>query len=65
MSFGMLGLKLLQLAHEQVELGVGQLGVVEDVIAVFVMADLVAQFVDLSLDVGSRSHFFDYSGTLE
>ena len=48
-SSGCLGLELLQLLHQAVEFGVADLGIVEHVVAVLVMADLVAQLVDLSL----------------
>ena len=64
-QLGMGGLELLQFLHQPVEFGVADLGIVENVVAILVIANLVAKLVDLSLNVGSRSHFFDYSGTLE
>ena len=39
----MLGLELLELVQQRVELGVGDLGVGVDVVALFVMADRVAK----------------------
>jgi hypothetical protein len=41
-----LALEGLELAHQRVELGVGDLGIAQDVIAFFVMANLASQFVD-------------------
>ncbi len=46
-QFRMFGFELLQLNHELVEFGVGDFGIVENVVAVFVMADLVPQCFDL------------------
>jgi hypothetical protein len=43
---GVLGLEPLELVHQRVELGVGELGIVQDVVALFVVADLAAEFVD-------------------
>ena len=39
-------LERAQLAHERVELGVGDLGIVVDVVALFVVADQLAKFAD-------------------
>jgi hypothetical protein len=47
-QLGVFGLNALELAHEHVEGGVGDLGRVEDVVLVFVMANLVAQFFDVA-----------------
>ncbi len=47
----MRGFQRDQLVHQLVELGVADLRIVEHVIAVFVVADLVAQRVDLLLHV--------------
>jgi hypothetical protein len=54
----MFSFQLLQLIHEPVEFGVSDFRIVEDVIAVFVMADFLAQGLDLGFDVlrGGR-HF--------
>ena len=53
---GVVGFEALQLAHEVVEVGVGDRRLVEDVIEVLVVADLVAEGVDLFLDgVGHTS----------
>jgi hypothetical protein len=62
---GMLGLQALQLLHQAVEVGVGDLGGVEHKVEVFVAADLVAQGRDAALDVlplGGRGHAKDYRG---
>src|SRR6266446_3911662 len=48
-QFRMLGFKLLEFVDQFVEFGVADLRIVENVIAVFVVADLVAQGFDLSL----------------
>ena len=45
-----LGFELLELAHQGVEFGVGDLGGVEAVIEVFVVTDGLAEFLDLVLD---------------
>jgi hypothetical protein len=42
-----LGLELLEPPHELVELGVGDLRLIQDVIKVFVALDLFAELVDL------------------
>src|SRR4029077_19094602 len=49
-QFGVLGLDLLEFVDEFVEFSVADLGIVENVVAVFVVADLVAQGFDLLLD---------------
>ena len=46
MQFGMLGLKLLEAVHQPVEGGVGNFGIVRDVIEVFVAANFLAQALD-------------------
>ena len=46
-QFWMLVFELLQLNHELIEFGVGKFGIVEDVIAVFVVADFIPQCFDL------------------
>ena len=48
----MLPLESLKLPHERVELGIGNLRVLMDVVALFVMADLLAKFVQ----AGCRVH---------
>jgi hypothetical protein len=45
-EIGILALEPLELLDERVELDVGNLGIVEDVIALFVVPDLSAEFVD-------------------
>ena len=52
----MLGLELLQLVHQAVEFGVADLGIVEHVVAVLVVADLVAQRFDLLLHIFAGRH---------
>ena len=42
-QLGMLRLQLDQLVHQPIEFGIADLGIVEDVVAVLVIADLVAQ----------------------
>ena len=46
-QFGMFGFELLQLDHELVEFGVGDFGIVENVVAVLVVADFLPQRFDL------------------
>jgi hypothetical protein len=41
-----LRLEPLELAHQRVELGVGDLRIAQDVVALFVVADLTAELVD-------------------
>ena len=43
-EIGMIALEVLQLAQQRVELGVGDLRGRIDVVALFVMADLLAEF---------------------
>ena len=50
-QFGMRCLQLLELAEESVVVGVGDLGAVEDVVAVLVMADQCPQLLDPSAAV--------------
>src|SRR3989441_9499914 len=52
----MLAFQLLQLVHELVEVGVGDLRIVEHVIAVLVVADFVAEGFDLLFDVLGRGN---------
>ena len=52
----MLGLERLQLVHQAIEFGVADLGIVEHVVAVLVIADLVAQRVDLLLHIFAGGH---------
>src|ERR1700733_7553704 len=60
----MLRLQILQLLHQLVELGIANLWMVEDVIQVFVVADLLPQRFDLFFDVfPSGSHRKDYRRT--
>ena len=49
----MRSLQLVELTHECVKLGVGDLWVVEDVVAFFVVADTLAEVFDL---LGARGH---------
>jgi hypothetical protein len=49
--------QLFELDHQLVELRVGNLGVIEDVVQVLVVSYLVAQLLDL---LGQRSHREDY-----
>ncbi len=46
-ELGMFGFELDELVHELVEFGVGDFRIVEGVVAVFVMADFVAQGFEL------------------
>ena len=50
-QLGMLSFELLQLVHELVELGVGDLRIVEHVVAVFVVPNFIAQRFDLFLHI--------------
>ncbi len=50
------GLEVLQLPHQFVEFGVADLGLIEDVVAVFVVADFVAEGCDLLFDVFRGGH---------
>src|SRR5215469_3610064 len=52
----MLGFQLLQLLHELVEIPITDLGLVEHVVQVFVMADFLAQGFDLFFGVLSCRH---------
>ena len=52
---GVVGFEALQLAHEVVEVGVGDRRLVEDVIEVLVVADLVAEGVDLAAEGRHRA----------
>jgi hypothetical protein len=52
---GMLAFQRLQLVDQAVELGVGNLRVVEHVVAMLVVADLLAQLLRAPLDVFGRS----------
>ena len=52
-QFRMLGFELLQLVHQLVEFGVGDLGIVEHVVAVFVVADFLAQGFDFLFGVAA------------
>src|SRR2546428_221332 len=51
----MLRLKFLKLVHQLVEFGVADLGVIEHVVAVLVVADLFPEASDLFVDVFGRS----------
>jgi hypothetical protein len=50
---GMLSLKLLQLPHEGIKLGVTDLRLVENVIKIFVVPNLLAESFDLFMEVFS------------
>jgi len=41
-QIGVLGFELLELTHQAIEVGVAELGIVQNVIAIFVMPDLFA-----------------------
>jgi hypothetical protein len=61
----MFGLQVFQLPHQLVEFGVGNLGLVDNVIQVFVVADFLTEGVDLLLDkllgvFGRDGHCQDY-----
>ena len=60
-SVGMLGLEILQLLHQLVEVGVADFGIVENVVEVLVVANLFAQSVNLFFDVFYGGHRADYS----
>ena len=49
----MLSLKLLQLLHESIKVGVADFRLIEDVVKMFVVTNLVAESFDLFLDVFS------------
>ena len=51
-----LGFQILQLLHQLVEIGVADFGIVEDVIEVFVVANLLAQSLYLFFDVFRGRH---------
>ena len=55
-QLGMLGLERLQLVHQAIEFGVADLGIVEHVVAVLVVADFLAQRVDLLLHIFAGWH---------
>src|SRR5258706_13228736 len=58
----MLRLQILQLLHQLVELGVADLGLVENVIKIFVVPDLLAQRFDLLFGVfAGGNHRANYS----
>ena len=42
----MLGFERIELLQQRVELGVGDFGIVEDVVALFVVADLVTKLAE-------------------
>ena len=49
-----LGFEVLQLLHQLVEFGIADFGIVENVIEIFVVADLFAKGFDLFFDVFRR-----------
>ena len=62
---GMRGFKALEFLHQLIEVGVGELGGVEDIVEMLVAADLVAQLVDLppcgpGFIFGDGGHGCDY-----
>ena len=63
-QFGMFVFELLQLNHELVEFGVGDFGIVEDVVEVFVVADFFPQCFDLLFGALGRAGMTErlYSG---
>src|SRR5258708_2601918 len=50
----MRGFELFQLVHQTIEFGVADLGIVEHVVAILVMANLFAQGFDLRVEVLGR-----------
>ncbi len=52
-QFGMRGFQLFEAVHHAVKGGVGNLRVVENVIAVFVVPQLLAELLDLVFHTGS------------
>ena len=48
-QLGMIGLERFEPAHQAIVFGVGNLGIVEDVVAVVVMVNLLAKLFDLRL----------------
>ena len=54
-ELGVLFLERLEFVHELVEFGVGDLGIVEHVVAVLVVADLLAQGFDLLVEGGRHA----------
>ena len=63
-QLGELGLDLAQLPHQRVVLGVGDRGVVVDVVPPVVLLDLGAQVVDPLLDLRGPSHCGQHTGVL-
>ena len=59
-SDGMLGFQILQLLHQLVEIGVADFGIVEDVVEILVVANLLAQSLDLFFDVFRAGIAEDY-----
>src|SRR2546426_3205553 len=64
-QFGVLGFELFHFVDELVEFGVADLGIVENIVAVLVVADLVAHGFDLRLDCGWRPVGGNYSARLD
>ena len=54
----MIGLELLQLAQQLVELSVADLGLVRDVVPLFVMSKLATEFCDARRGIHSRNSKF-------
>ncbi len=50
-EFGVLGLKVFELLHQLVEIQIADLGLIEDVIEIFVVANLFAESFDLLFGV--------------
>jgi len=50
-EIGVGGFEIFELLHQPVEIGVADFGIIENVVAVFVMADLVAKRLEFLLDV--------------
>ena len=50
-SSGCFGFQRLQLVHQAIEFGVADFGIVENVVAVLVIADLVAHSFQLLLEI--------------
>ena len=55
-SSGCCGLERLQFVHQAIKVGIADLGIVEHVVAVLVVADFFAQRVDLALHIFRRRH---------
>jgi hypothetical protein len=57
----MLAFQVFQLLHQLVEFGVAEFGMVEDVVEMLVVANFLAQGLDLFLEVFQGRHRANYS----